>query len=74
MARDIRLNYGYVIDSCRRAVLSSARAATAAASSTSPRSRRNRGAATYAVYAGAKAATTNFSRALAVELAARGSG
>jgi NAD(P)-dependent dehydrogenase (short-subunit alcohol dehydrogenase family) len=30
----------------------------------------HRGAATYAVYAGAKAATTNFSRALAVELGA----
>ncbi len=66
-ARDIRMNYGYVIDSCRRAV---------------PLLRKNgggsiinfttieahRGAGTYAVYAGAKAATTNFSRALAVEL------
>jgi NAD(P)-dependent dehydrogenase (short-subunit alcohol dehydrogenase family) len=30
----------------------------------------HRGAATFAVYAGAKAATTNFSRALAVELGA----
>ena len=32
----------------------------------------HRGAATYAVYAGAKAATTNFSRALAVELGGDG--
>jgi NAD(P)-dependent dehydrogenase (short-subunit alcohol dehydrogenase family) len=32
----------------------------------------HRGAATYAVYAGAKAATTNFSRAMAVEFAAEG--
>lgn len=73
-ARDIRLNYGYVIDSCQRAI--------PLLRKSGPNGNRggsiinfttieaHRGAATFAVYAGAKAATTNFSRALAVELGA----
>jgi NAD(P)-dependent dehydrogenase (short-subunit alcohol dehydrogenase family) len=69
-ARDIRLNYGYVIDSCQRAIplLRASGAGGAIVNFTTIEA--HRGAATYAVYAGAKAATTNFSRALAVELGA----
>jgi len=69
-ARDIRLNYGYVIDSCQRAIpllRKSGRGGTILNFTTIE---AHRGAATFAVYAGAKAATTNFSRALAVELGA----
>jgi NAD(P)-dependent dehydrogenase (short-subunit alcohol dehydrogenase family) len=69
-ARDIRLNYGYVVESCQRALpflRASGRGASVVNFTTIE---AHRGAATYAVYAGAKAATTNFSRALAVELGA----
>jgi NAD(P)-dependent dehydrogenase (short-subunit alcohol dehydrogenase family) len=66
---DIRLNFGYVMDSIRH---------------TAPKMRRggsiinfttieaHRGAASFATYAGAKAATTHLSRALAVELGPAG--
>jgi NAD(P)-dependent dehydrogenase (short-subunit alcohol dehydrogenase family) len=66
---DIRLNFGYVMDSIRH---------------TAPKMRRggsiinfttieaHRGAASFATYAGAKAATTHLSRALAVELGPTG--
>jgi NAD(P)-dependent dehydrogenase (short-subunit alcohol dehydrogenase family) len=72
-ARDIRLNYGYVVDSCHRALpllrksgANGGKGGGAIVNYTTIEA--HRGAATFAVYAGAKAATTNFSRALAVEL------
>jgi NAD(P)-dependent dehydrogenase (short-subunit alcohol dehydrogenase family) len=69
-ARDIRLNYGYVIDSVRRAVPLIRRSGEGGSIINFTTIEAHRGAATYAVYAGAKAATTNFSRAMAVELGA----
>jgi NAD(P)-dependent dehydrogenase (short-subunit alcohol dehydrogenase family) len=69
-ARDIRLNYGYVIDSVRRAVPLMRRSGQGGSIINFTTIEAHRGAATYAVYAGAKAATTNFSRAMAVELGA----
>ena len=71
-ARDIRLNYGYVIDSVRRAIPVIRRGGRGGSIINFTTIEAHRGAATYAVYAGAKAATTNFSRALAVELGADG--
>ena len=71
-ARDIRLNYGYVVDSCQRAIPLLRKSGPNGNSGGSivnfTTIEAHRGAATFAVYAGAKAATTNFSRALAVEL------
>lgn len=67
-ARDIRLNYGYVIDSCQRAIPLLRKSGMGGSVVNFTTIEAHRGAATYAVYAGAKAATTNFSRALAVEL------
>lgn len=67
-ARDIRLNYGYVIDSVRRAVPLIRRGSAGGSIINFTTIEAHRGAATYAVYAGAKAATTNFSRAMALEL------
>jgi NAD(P)-dependent dehydrogenase (short-subunit alcohol dehydrogenase family) len=69
-ARDIRLNYGYVIDSVRRAIPLMRRSGQGGSIINFTTIEAHRGAATFAVYAGAKAATTNFSRALAVELGA----
>lgn len=69
-ARDIRLNYGYVVDSCQRAIPLLRAAGNGGSIVNFTTIEAHRGAATYAVYAGAKAATTNFSRALAVELGA----
>lgn len=71
-ARDIRLNYGYVIDSVRRAIPLIRRGGQGGSIINFTTIEAHRGAATYAVYAGAKAATTNFSRALAVELGGDG--
>jgi 3-oxoacyl-[acyl-carrier protein] reductase len=71
-ARDIRLNYGYVIDSVRRAIPLIRRGGRGGSIINFTTIEAHRGAATYAVYAGAKAATTNFSRALAVELGGDG--
>jgi NAD(P)-dependent dehydrogenase (short-subunit alcohol dehydrogenase family) len=71
-ARDIRLNYGYIIDSVRRAVPLIQRGGRGGSIISFTTIEAHRGAATYAVYAGAKAATTNFSRALAVELGGEG--
>jgi NAD(P)-dependent dehydrogenase (short-subunit alcohol dehydrogenase family) len=71
-ARDIRLNYGYVIDSVRRAIPLIRRGGRGGSIINFTTIEAHRGAATYAVYAGAKAATTNFSRAMAVELGADG--
>ena len=64
------MNYGYVIDSCRRAVPLIRKSGTGGSIINFTTIEAHRGAATFAVYAGAKAATTNFSRALAVELGA----
>ena len=69
-ARDIRLNYGYVVDSCQRAIPLLRASGEGASIVNFTTIEAHRGAATFAVYAGAKAATTNFSRALAVELGA----
>jgi NAD(P)-dependent dehydrogenase (short-subunit alcohol dehydrogenase family) len=71
-ARDIRLNYGYVIDSVRHAVPLLRRGGAGGSIINFTTIEAHRGAATYAVYAGAKAATTNFSRAMALELGADG--
>jgi NAD(P)-dependent dehydrogenase (short-subunit alcohol dehydrogenase family) len=71
-ARDIRLNYGYIIDSVRRAIPLIRRGGRGGSIINFTTIEAHRGAATYAVYAGAKAATTNFSRALAVELGGDG--
>lgn len=69
-ARDIRLNYGYVIDSCQRALPLLRKSGKGGSILNFTTIEAHRGAATFAVYAGAKAAITNFSRALAVELGA----
>jgi 3-oxoacyl-[acyl-carrier protein] reductase len=71
-ARDIRLNYGYIIDSVKHAIPLIRRGARGGSIINFTTIEAHRGAATYAVYAGAKAATTNFSRALAVELGGDG--
>ena len=67
-ARDIRLNYDYVVQSCHRALPLLRAGSTGGAIVNFTTIEAHRGAATFAVYAGAKAAVTNFSRALAVEL------
>jgi NAD(P)-dependent dehydrogenase (short-subunit alcohol dehydrogenase family) len=69
-ARDIRLNYGYVIDSIRRCVPLIRKGKRGGSIINFTTVEAHRGAATFAVYAGAKAANTNFSRAMAVELGA----
>jgi NAD(P)-dependent dehydrogenase (short-subunit alcohol dehydrogenase family) len=69
-ARDIHLNYGYILDSCRCAIPLIRRGGRGGSIINFTTIEAFRGAATFAVYAGAKAATTNFSRALAVELGA----
>lgn len=65
---DIRYNYGYHIDSCKRAIPLLRKSGNGGAIVNFTTIEAHRGAATFAVYAGAKAALTNFSRALAVEL------
>ena len=69
-ARDIQRNYGYVVQSVERAVELIRRSGSGGSIVNFTTIEAHRGAATFAVYAGAKAATTNFSRAMAVELAA----
>jgi NAD(P)-dependent dehydrogenase (short-subunit alcohol dehydrogenase family) len=69
-ARDIRLNYGYVIDSVQRAVPLLRKSGNGGSIINFTTIEAHRGAATFAVYAGAKAGLTNFSKALAVELGA----
>jgi NAD(P)-dependent dehydrogenase (short-subunit alcohol dehydrogenase family) len=68
-AAEIRLNYGYVLDSVRRAVPLIRKSGRGGSIVNFTTIEAHRGAAGFAVYAGAKAATTNFSRAMAVELA-----
>ncbi|MDE8650441.1 SDR family oxidoreductase [Novosphingobium sp. H3SJ31-1] len=69
-ARDIRMNYDYIVQSCHRALPLLRASGEGAAIVNFTTIEAHRGAATFAVYAGAKAATTNFTRALAVELGA----
>ena len=68
-AADIRRNYGYVIDSVKAAVPLIRRSGGGGSIVNFTTVEAHRGAAGFAVYAGAKAATTNFSKAVAVELA-----
>jgi NAD(P)-dependent dehydrogenase (short-subunit alcohol dehydrogenase family) len=67
---EIRLNYGYILDSVRRAIPLIRKSGQGGSIVNFTTIEAHRGAAGFAVYAGAKAATTNFSRALAVELGA----
>jgi NAD(P)-dependent dehydrogenase (short-subunit alcohol dehydrogenase family) len=69
-AADIQRNYGYVLDSVRHAVPLIRRGVRGGSIINFTTIEASRGAAGFAVYAGAKAAVANFSRALAVELAA----
>jgi NAD(P)-dependent dehydrogenase (short-subunit alcohol dehydrogenase family) len=71
-ASEIRLNYGYILDSIRRTVPMIRKGGRGGSIISFTTIEAHRGAASYSVYAGAKAATTNFSRALAVELAQEG--
>jgi NAD(P)-dependent dehydrogenase (short-subunit alcohol dehydrogenase family) len=71
-ADDIRRNYGYVVDSMRRAIPLIRKGGRGGSIVSFTTIEAHRGAAGYSVYAGAKAATTNFSRAMAVEFAAEG--
>lgn len=66
--RDIQGNYGYVIQSVRRAIPLLRRSGDGGSIISFTSIEAHRGAAHFAVYAGAKAATANFSRAMAVEL------
>jgi NAD(P)-dependent dehydrogenase (short-subunit alcohol dehydrogenase family) len=69
---DIRRNYGYMVDSVRHAIPLIRRGGRGGAIVNFTTIEAHRGAATFAVYAGAKAATANFTRAIAVELANEG--
>jgi NAD(P)-dependent dehydrogenase (short-subunit alcohol dehydrogenase family) len=65
--RDIHMNFSYALESIHRAVpLMRRRGKGSIVNMTTIEA--HRGAATFAVYAGARAAMTNFTRALAVEL------
>lgn len=70
-AKDIRLNYGYVVQSIKRAVPLIERHRSGGSIINFTTIEAHRGAAGYSVYAGAKAATSNLTRALAVEFGAR---
>lgn len=70
--RDIRRNYGYVLDSTRRAIPLITKSGKGGSIINFTTIEAHRGAASFAVYAGAKAATTNFTAALAVELGGQG--
>ena len=67
-AADIQRNYGYVIESVRHAVPLMRKGGRGGSIINFTTIEAHRGAAGFAVYAGAKAATTNFTRTLAVEL------
>lgn len=68
IARDIHRNYGYVVQSVQRAVPLMKRSGDGGSIINFTTIEGHRGAATFSVYAGAKAATTNFTRSMAVEL------
>lgn len=69
-AADIQRNYGYVLQSIRAAVPLIQRGGRGGSIINFTTIEAHRGAAGFSVYAGAKAAVTNFSRSLAVELGA----
>jgi len=69
-AGDIRRNFGYVVDSTRRAVPLIRKGGRGGSIINFTTIEAHRGAGSFAVYAGAKAATENFTRAVAVELGA----
>jgi len=71
-AEDIRRNYGYVIQSIRLAIPLIERGGQGGSIINFTTIESRRGAAGFAVYAGAKAATANLTRALAVELGPKG--
>lgn len=71
-ARDIQRNFGYVIESTRLAVPLLRRAGGGGCIINFTTIEAHRAAGGFAVYAGAKAATTNFSKAMAWELGAYG--
>ncbi|WP_313808479.1 SDR family oxidoreductase [Sphingobium sp.] len=68
IARDIHRNYGYVVQSVQRAIPLIKRSGDGGSIINFTTIEAHRGAASFSVYAGAKAATANFSRAMAVEL------
>ncbi len=68
IARDIHRNYGYVVQSVQRAVPLIKRSGDGGSIINFTTIEAHRGAASFSVYAGAKAATTNFTRSMAVEL------
>ncbi|AEG51253.1 short-chain dehydrogenase/reductase SDR [Sphingobium chlorophenolicum L-1] len=68
IARDIHRNYGYVVQSVQRAVPLIRRSGDGGSIINFTTIEAHRGAASFSVYAGAKAATTNFTRSMAVEL------
>lgn len=69
--RDVRRNFLYVVQSVERAVPLIARGVQGGSIVNFTTIEAHRGAAGFSVYAGAKAATSNFTRAMAVELAAQ---
>lgn len=68
IAADIHRNYGYVVQSVQRAVPLIGRSGDGGSIVNFTTIEAHRGAAGFSVYAGAKAATANFTRAMAVEL------
>lgn len=68
IARDIQRNYGYVVQSVQRAIPLIRKSGAGGSIINFTTIEAHRGAASFSVYAGAKAATTNFSRSMAVEL------
>ena len=70
--RDIQRNYGYVLASTRLAIPLIRKTGRGGSIINFTTIEAHRGAATFAVYAGAKAATANFTAALAVELGGEG--
>jgi len=71
IAQEIQANYGYFIQSVQRAVPLIQRGERGGSIINFTSIEAHRGAATFAVYAGARAATTNFTRSVAVELGAQ---
>ncbi len=67
-AHDMQRNYGYVLDSLRHAIPLIRKGRRGGSMINFTTIEAHRGAATFAVYAGAKAGLTNFTRALAAEL------
>jgi NAD(P)-dependent dehydrogenase (short-subunit alcohol dehydrogenase family) len=69
---DVRRNFGYILDSVRRAVPLMRQSGRGGSIVNFTTIEAYRGAAGFAVYAAAKAANTNFTRAMAVELGPEG--